>query len=163
MENQQDFCCSRYLGVFSLPIVNNKRCGKAFIAFKARGALAFTMHLFFYLCLYYKTFWPIGTKLFDIIKIVDVAWLSMRQSSTKWQSNLNVYRIHYVLQIMNLSPYHNGSCKRPKNTKCETIHNTKIDLIYLKKWWTNNNKQQCSSIKYYAWHPCLSSKIATVN
>ena len=25
---------------------------------------------------------------------------------------------------MNQSPYHNGSCKRPQNTKCETIHKT---------------------------------------
>ena len=25
---------------------------------------------------------------------------------------------------MNQSPYHNGSCKRPGNTNCETIHKT---------------------------------------
>ena len=26
---------------------------------------------------------------------------------------------------MNQSPYNNGSCKRPRNTKCETIHKTR--------------------------------------
>ena len=33
-------------------------------------------------------------------------------------------KITFRPSIMNQSPYHNTSCKRPRSTKCDTIHKT---------------------------------------
>ena len=35
--------------------------------------------------------------------------------------------------IMNRNQYHNGRCKRPQNTKCETIHKTRQSTLSIAK------------------------------
>ena len=34
---------------------------------------------------------------------------------------------------MNQIPHHNGSCKRPRNTKCETIHIIRQSTLSIEK------------------------------
>ena len=67
------------------------------------------------------------------IKIRDVAWLSMRQPLTKWQSNLNLY-ICPIIGFNNESesiPY--GSCKmipkKKQNLKLFINHDKWLNLF----------------------------------
>ena len=100
------------------------------------------------------------SKLFDLkINNIKIVCGKIVHETATHQMTVEFKLIQVPLRpsTMNQSQYHNGSCKRPRNTKCETTHN-RPNLF--QKQWTNNNKwlikqRKTTGINFdRKWHAC---------